>query len=254
MPTETQTPSIVIEIPRETREAAKRIAGGVVAACVGASLAAWWVQNQAVPKVSPVAVMVPATVITAPKLANPSHQSLAEREERVRRDVFFSNFAEANTPDFVGAELPASEKARFAARHAAINVPERVQFQSGSVRRYVSGEWVAQTTERYFGESATTAPGDFFLADQDNAPVAPRFARVEGFRALPGGKIPRFAASVRVYEPPTSWKSDPFAWTMTTTNKPGEPKLVGTWNATVAKIPGGYNPAYRYVLLSWKRI
>jgi len=256
VPTKTQTPSIVIEIPRESREAAKRIAGGIVAAVIGASLASWWVQNQTPRNATP-AVAVPANVAvaTTPKAATSFAQSRAEREERVRRDIFFSNFAEAQIPDFVGAELPASEKARFTALHALMNMPERVQIESGTVRRFVSAEFIAQTTERYFGDGASSLPGEnYFLADSEVAPSTPRFARVEGFKPLPGGKQPRFAASVRIYEPPAGWKTDPFSWTMTSTNAPGEPKLVGTWNATVARIPGGYNPPYRYVLLSWKRI
>lgn len=250
MPAKIQTPALVIELPRETREAAKRITGGVSAAVIGASLASWWVQTQMPQNDAPAAAIVAAA--PAPKPVSSFVQERAEREERVRRDIFFSNFAEVQISDFGGAELSAPDKARFTAIHALINTPERVQIEGGTVRRFVNAECIAQTTERYFGEAA---PGsDYYLSPADTTPAAPHFARVEGWKSLPGGKQPRFAASVRIYEPPTAWKADPFAWTMTTTGKPDEPKLVGTWNATVAKIPGGYNPAYRYVLLSWKRI
>lgn len=253
--TKTQTRDIVIELPRETRDAAKRVAGGLLAAAVG-GYAAFHFLHQAKPEPIPAApaIALPALIPAKKPAAKASGISADERAERVRRDIFFSNFAETQTPDFGGTEPGADDLARFAARHAVINTPERVQ-TDGNGFRYVGGAYVAQTAERYFGEVAPVAPGkDYLLTPADAAPAAPRFARVEGWKPLPGGKTPRFAASVRVYEPPTGWKTDPFSWTMTDGDVPNAPKLVGVWNATVAKTPGVSDTSSRYVLLSWKRL
>ena len=243
------TPGLTIEIPVESKTAMTRTVGGLAAVVLGGVLAILAVQNR-LPKDA--AMRQPAPVRAT---ASAAVVSAAERAARIHRDVFFSNFAESGLQDFGAADLPASEKATFAASHALINTPERVQVERGTDRRFVNAECVAQASERYFGDAAPAANrGETYLPTGATAPAALRFARVEGWTPHPGGKNDRFAVSVRVYEPVAGWRGDPYTWTMARENKPGEPKRIGTWNATVRKVPGGYNPAYRYVLLSWKRI
>ena len=139
---------ISITLPAESKAAVMRTVGGVAAAFLGASLAFWAVQTRL--QNAPAVVVAPSAPTVA---ARAVVVSAGERAARIHRDIFFSNFAEANLPEFGAAQLGTNDVARFAATHAVINTPERVQIERGTSKRFVTGECIAQTSERYFGDA-----------------------------------------------------------------------------------------------------
>lgn len=234
-----------VDFPCASRQAVFRTAAGLAAAALGAFGAFRLIQDRAQP-----AVAVP---VATPAASNAASRSAAEKEGRIRRDIFFSNFAEARLPDFGAAKLPVADKARFAMWHAQVNAPEQIQTVPETGKRYVSAEWVARISEKYLGDALTGDAPSFLPSAVTPVDTIP-FARVESWKLIPGGKNDRYSAAVRVYEPPADWKTDPYTWTMTESPASDEPRLLGKWSATVRRVPGGYDPPFRYVLTSWKRI
>ncbi len=238
-----KTPGFSIDLPRASRQAVFRTVAGLAAAALGAFGAFRLAQN----RLQTVAVSVKASVASkVPTLS-------AEKSGRITRDIFFSNFAEARLPDFGAAELSAADQAGFAMWHAQINAPDHIETDAATGKRQVSAGWVARITEKYLGDAL---PGDtpHYLPPTVKPVQTIPFARVESWKPLAGVKGDRFAVVVRVYDPPVDWKLDPYTWTMSNESAPDAPRLVGRWGATVRRVPGGYDPPFRYVLLSWKRI
>ncbi|MBC8136383.1 MAG: hypothetical protein H8F28_10900 [Fibrella sp.] len=239
-----ETPGFSIDLPRASQQAIVRTVAGVIAAGLGAFAAFTLVQNRTKPVA--VSVVVPATSKRAPV-------SVSGKSARVRRDTFLSNFAQARISDFGTAGMPAEEKVRFALVHVQRHSPRQIQTDPSNGKRYVAAGQVEKTAGQYFGD-APRGENRYYLSPTATSAETSRFARVESWEAVLSGNNDRFAATVRVYEPPAGWKVDPYTWAMSTNPAPKDPRFVGRWRATLRSVPGGDYLQPRYVLLSWKRI